>query len=240
MTFYLLNVIFTFLIFLTSANSPGCISSEFEEMKFWEKFVDAFHLSWTTFSTVGYGLISPVVVTDAFSGHHQCIGISILLSFESLIGVLSVGFSSAIIFGKLTRFQSNAQLTFSSILPVQFGEGYIDHDSEEDTVVTGDSSKDTSKGSRIPCPVLKFRIANELNSNRRGEIIDAELNVVATIDAKNSILGVRSEKGEYHKKQSDPYLLQCLEVKFIIYLHFSITMTLRSFQRRSETQHYAS
>ncbi len=42
------------------------------------------------------------------------------------------------------------------------------------------------------CPTLRFRIANELHSRRRGEIIDAKINAVATIEAKNCILGATS------------------------------------------------
>lgn len=46
----------------------------------------------------------------------------------------------------------------------------------------------------ISCPTLKFRILNQFHSTRRGEIIDAKLNAVATIDAKNSFIGIHGQE----------------------------------------------
>ncbi len=235
--FYGLNLLFAFIILASAIYKPECLSPNIGDIDYGLALGDAFQLSWTTFSTVGYGLISPATIGhfDNLTDQSYCAGVNVLLSFESLIGVLFVGFCSAIIFGKLTRFQSNAKVMFSSVMLVRFGDALMeDNDddddadeiekvnSESDTVTTFTmadtaSTKEESrnmlpsqeennpthavethsnKASHIPCPILRFRIVNEMHSNRRGEIIDAEVNVVATVDAKNSILGIRSEKGE--------------------------------------------
>lgn len=185
-----LNVMFSFVIAAVVAGSPQCVSPSVERLPFSEKLWDSFHLSWTTFSTVGYGLISPATSAAKKNGN-LCILLSFLLSFESLIGVLFVGFCAAILFGKITQFQGNAQIVFSSIISVTYGKGSNGEDEDEDTTI---SSGTNNTQSEIPCPVLRFKIANELHSMAKGEITDAVLHVVATIDAKNSILGIRSER----------------------------------------------
>jgi hypothetical protein len=84
--------------------------------------------------------------------------------------VLYSGFCGAILFGKILRIQSQAQVIFSDPMVVRFGSGV--------TVDQLDSDTDASK---IPCPVLEFRIVNRLFSEDGGEIMDATLNVVANI-----------------------------------------------------------
>eukprot|EP00558_Chaetoceros_sp_UNC1202_P004523 CAMPEP_0197235398 /NCGR_PEP_ID=MMETSP1429-20130617/2833_1 /TAXON_ID=49237 /ORGANISM="Chaetoceros sp., Strain UNC1202" /LENGTH=509 /DNA_ID=CAMNT_0042693977 /DNA_START=52 /DNA_END=1581 /DNA_ORIENTATION=+ len=202
-TFVVLQIVFAFLIVASLIRYPDCVNPSFDGISFERQMSDAFHLSWTTFTTVGYGIISPSTAgTDIFFDNPgqfhddgQCLLISFLLSFESLVGVLFVGFCSAILFGKLIQFQSNAQVRFSSILPVKFGREQVSN--YEDDVVSGsESSDDESDAGIIPFPVLKFRIVNLLHSNPRGAIIDGKLRVVASVDAKNSIMGV---KGDAHK-----------------------------------------
>ena len=46
----------------------------------------------------------------------------------------------------------------------------------------------------IPCPIIQFRVANELHGNRSGEILDASLNIIATVDAHNCIALVKTER----------------------------------------------
>jgi len=98
-SFFILTALFAFLIIAFVARAPDCTSPSLDGLLFKEKFNDAIHLSWTTFTTVGYGLISPstagsVVFLDDpafFDEEGQCLLVSFLLSFESLIGVLFVG-----------------------------------------------------------------------------------------------------------------------------------------------------
>ena len=102
-------------------------------------------------------------------------------------------FCSAILYGKLTSFQSNAKVSFSQIICVSYGEEVDDDD--DDSVDSDDYNGMSDMHKRkIACPTIRFRIANQLHSNQRGEIIDCSLNVFATIDAKNSILGIKSDR----------------------------------------------
>ena len=108
-------------------------------------------------------------------------------------------FCSAILFGKLTSFQNNAKVVFSDVMVITFGEKGISHgDSDDDDSDDEDGHKEQDpqvpRTEKINCPTIRFRIVNQLHANRSGEIIDANLNAVATIDAKDSILGVGGEK----------------------------------------------
>jgi hypothetical protein len=55
-------------------------------------FADAFSLSWTTFSTVGYGSTAPALGYQNNSPTH-CFFINFLCSLEALLGVLYSGFA---------------------------------------------------------------------------------------------------------------------------------------------------
>jgi hypothetical protein len=97
--FLALNILFALLILAFVARAPECLSPSLGDLNFYEKFNDALHLSWTTFTTVGYGLISPstggtsvfIDDPDFFDDEGRCLLVSFLLSFESLLGVLFVG-----------------------------------------------------------------------------------------------------------------------------------------------------
>ncbi len=186
---------------------------------------DAINLSWTTFSTVGYGAISPSTsayfegleggdidgdgeVDGEGSGHKyftntgSCAIMGILLSFESLVGILFVSFAGALLFVKLIQFQSNAQVKFSTVMIVKYGDGVeaqdiddINHDDEEDEDEDDSeehhpTSSRTKKQKEVttPCPILIFRIVNLLNSSKNGEIVNAHVNTVATVDLKNAVM----------------------------------------------------
>jgi hypothetical protein len=119
---------------------------------------------------VGYGSTSPAL------GHQNsdptnCVFINFICALEALVGVLYSGFCGAILFGKVLRIQSRAQVVFSDPIVVRYGSGVI-----------VDQIDDGSDCSKIPCPVLEFRIANRLFNESGGEIMDATLNVVASID----------------------------------------------------------
>ena len=64
-------------------------------------FADAFALSWTTFSTVGYGSTYPALGYQN-SSPTNCFFINFICSLESLVGVLYSGFCGAILFGKVS------------------------------------------------------------------------------------------------------------------------------------------
>ena len=115
----------------------------------------------STYTARGYENESPT----------NCFFVNYLCSLEALIGVLYSGFCGAILFGKVLRIQSHAQVTFSDPIVVRYGRGVVA--SDEESV-------------ELSCPVLEFRIVNRLFNEPGGEILDASLNVVANIDADDA------------------------------------------------------
>jgi hypothetical protein len=106
--------------------------------------------------------------------------ITAVCSLESFIGVLYSGFCGAILFGKVLRIQSHAQVIFSDPIVIRYGAGVETHLDEGEDEYTDAGKK------KIACPVLEFRIVNRLFNDIGGEIIDATLNVVASIDADDA------------------------------------------------------
>lgn len=91
-----------------------------------------------------------------------------LLSLMLFVVVLFYGadIMPAILFGKVLRIQSQAQVIFSDPIVIRFGSGVSDVDGGR----AAEASTDTEK--KIPCPVLEFRIANRLFNEVGGEIMD--------------------------------------------------------------------
>jgi hypothetical protein len=180
LTFFALVILFSAFITIAGRMDPQCVrigGKEFASSG--APFADAFALSWTTFSTVGYGSTYPAL------GHENdnptnCFFINFICSLESLIGVLYSGFCGAILFGKVLRIQSHAQVIFSDPLLIRYGSGV------SRTPGPGDHSSDEEAHRRTPCPVLEFRIVNRLFNEAGGEIMDASLNVVANINADDA------------------------------------------------------
>lgn len=98
---------------------------------------------------------------------------------------------AAIIFGKIARVQSMANVRFSDPVLIRYGLGVVgtgdndkggdDDDDQEDK--NDKEKKDVAEGTDIkvewPCPVLEFRIVNELSDRVGGEIMNATINVAA-------------------------------------------------------------
>eukprot|EP00551_Chaetoceros_affinis_P004521 CAMPEP_0203675716 /NCGR_PEP_ID=MMETSP0090-20130426/21931_1 /ASSEMBLY_ACC=CAM_ASM_001088 /TAXON_ID=426623 /ORGANISM="Chaetoceros affinis, Strain CCMP159" /LENGTH=655 /DNA_ID=CAMNT_0050542023 /DNA_START=321 /DNA_END=2288 /DNA_ORIENTATION=- len=216
--FVLFTVIFAFvIIFVAVAVEPMCVTSQIFHMKensnvtFMAMMNDAINLSWTTFSTVGYGMISPS--TSAYFGSEKeghkdfieggsCAVMGFLLSFESLVGILFISSAGAILFSKLIQFQSNAQVKFSTVMIVKYGDGVNaqdiddlddeDDDNNDEEEEEGENrlmDKQQKKEMTTPCPILIFRVVNLQHSSRGGgEIVNAHLNTVATVDLKNAVM----------------------------------------------------
>lgn len=91
------------------------------------------------------------------------------------------GFCGAILFGKVLRIQSYAQVTFSDPLLIRFGSGVSNADTPNATV----SGCDEDSSVPVPFPILEFRVVNRLYNEPGGEIMDALLNVVANKNAVN-------------------------------------------------------
>ncbi|KAI2504416.1 hypothetical protein MHU86_10005 [Fragilaria crotonensis] len=181
--FFAFTLLFAGFIFLAGQLDPQClrvVGQPFHPSS--AGFADAFTLSWTTFSTVGYGNAYPALGHENDSPSN-CTFITAICSLESLIGVLYSGFCGAILFGKVLRIQSRAQVVFSDPIVIRYGSGVEAHIEDDEDEYTETGKK------KIPCPVLEFRIVNRLFNDVGGEIIDATLNVVASIEPDGDAAG---------------------------------------------------
>jgi hypothetical protein len=188
--FYVWTLTFAILIYLIGMRSPDCINVN--GVDFGEdtaNFMDAYGLSWTTFSTVGYGLVHPATSATT-SNTRECTGITILTAIESFTGILFASFWGAIFLSKVTRVSSFAQVTFSECMVIRYGSGVgstveqhtpAPPDNGTDDGNSTDSSGDVEakqattifKCSTIKCPVLEFRVLNRLQKQKRGEISES-------------------------------------------------------------------
>jgi hypothetical protein len=141
---------------------------------------------------VGYGSTYPALSHEN-DDPANCFFITFICSLESFMGVLYSGFCGAILFGKVLRIQSHAQVIFSDPIVVRYGSGMQEHVDESELI--GDNDENINK--KIPCPVLEFGIVNRLFGEPGGEIIDASLNVVANVNARDA----------------DPVLIDALNVR---------------------------
>ena len=82
------------------------------------------------------------------------------------MGIIYAGFIGVIIFGKVLRIHSRAQVEFSDPIVVRYGSG-IANDFQ------------ISEDGMTPCPVLEFRVVNKMYDEVGGEIMDANMNCVA-------------------------------------------------------------
>lgn len=188
--FFLLVVIFTGLLVAAGRHDHQCIrvgGAPFASTG--ADFADAFALSWTTFATVGYGSTYPALGHENDSPS-DCAFVTLLCSMESFVGVLYSGFCGAILFGKVLRIQSQAQVIFSDPIVIRYGTGVHGHDEFH-----GDDGSAGDVPKRIPCPVLEFRVVNRLFAEVGGEIMDATLNVVANVDTEDEEAHVTESLG---------------------------------------------
>jgi len=196
--FMLLACVFAIAIHIVGIYQPTCISvgdgRNYEQAG--GQFIDAFVLSWTTLSTVGYGHIYPNLAID---GSPLCLSVNFFCTFESFVGVLFASFMGAVLMGKIARVQSFAPTTFSDPIVVRYGTGLHPNPADDDTESSSVKSTDTSK--QLPFPVLEFRVANRMHSAGGGEIMNCTLNVVASIleseaseDIKISVLHKSHQK----------------------------------------------
>jgi hypothetical protein len=227
---------FAVLIWIIGQVTPQCIGGvDFQTSP--AGFLDAYQLSWTTFATVvcliltrfalwmrqvllsdpnrlpceqqGYGLIYPA--TSATNTDTQKIGscalITMLTAFESFVGVVYASLCAALMFAKVGRVQSFAQLTFSDPMVIRYGKALMttdgspdddDYDDDDNCHTSGDGMI-VMNDQRIPCPVLEFRIFNRLDSITGGEIMDATLNMTACIDVSQADALLMAQAGRRKK-----------------------------------------
>ena len=202
--FFVLVMLFACIIIGAGRMDEDCVrigGAEFDQAG--SPFADAFALSWTTFSTVGYGSTYPAL------GHENdnptnCLFITVVCSLESFLGVLYSGFCGAILFGKVLRIQSHAQVLFSDPIVIRYGSALAQTDMTEPE---SDDDEDDEEKKKLPCPVLEFRVINRLFNEVGGEIMDATLNVVANVDANDADPSLRdaldSERQRFARNQQE-------------------------------------
>ena len=212
--FYAITLLFALFIWAVG-NGPGngiCVQigdRDFGNTTVADPFIDAFALSWTTFTTVGYGLVYPGTSTTIGPDHlikKECMGIMILTTMEAFIGILFSAIFGAIFFAKVARVSSFAQVSFSDAMIIKYATGitgklgcaYEVHDELHGGISSDDDegniSTTTYKKSKLPSPFLEFRIMNRLHQTRGGEIIDASINIVASVDGKYAAAQLRDAK----------------------------------------------
>lgn len=96
LVYFLVNVLFAFGYMLTGIGGLSIPVSETVQ----EKFLDAFFFSVQTLGTIGYGRISPV-----------SLGANLLVTVESLVGLLGMALAAGILFARFSRPQ--AKILFS-------------------------------------------------------------------------------------------------------------------------------
>ncbi len=149
----------------------------------------AFELSWTTFTTVGYGRIAPP------GDEEGCYATRFICSIEAIMGMGFVSMCSGVFYAKLLRFIGSAPVTFSSTLCVQYGKGLSDraHNMSDSSFNKSDLDdvEDEEPDERRfrytppsfvdksfnPFPVIEFRIVNNRANCPTGknEIWDAQV-----------------------------------------------------------------
>mmetsp|Transcript_8269 Transcript_8269/g.15478 ORF Transcript_8269/g.15478 Transcript_8269/m.15478 type:complete len:546 (-) Transcript_8269:135-1772(-) len=202
--FFVLCLLFAGFLALAGHFHPDCmvVSGDPYGTNPASKFSDAFAMSWTTFTTVGYGNVYTATGNDFDqSDSEDCTGVVFLCTLESFTGLLYAGMCAAILFGKVNRVQSHAHLTFANAVCLQYEDGgieLVDDDlSDSDCDVNDSEVEEGEKKSGLDissvshkvarptfretfkgCPVLKFQVVNDFCNKGGGEIVDGMMKVV--------------------------------------------------------------
>jgi hypothetical protein len=214
--YFVVMLIFAFFLWIAGNAQPACIvaagapfgDNDTEDAT---RFSDAFALSWTTFTTVGYGMIYTAVGGDfqpngpggkLETEPHHCSWVVTLCTLEAFLGLLYAGMCAAILFGKVNRVQSHANIVFSNSVCLQYEEVEEDDD-DDDEEEEGDEELFRPR-SVPPMTILTRKDSNglsidslsgeegeEKNSKERGgggggvNVKRSTLNSFASIDEEN-------------------------------------------------------
>ncbi|KAL3788196.1 hypothetical protein HJC23_004663 [Cyclotella cryptica] len=115
-TYYALVFTFAGILVQMEKRTDGRCALDAEQI--WttsQEYELAFELSWNTFTTVGYGQVSP-------SGYENgCYSFRVLCASFAFLGLLFNSLSAAIFFSKLERYLTRSNITFSSSICIQYG-----------------------------------------------------------------------------------------------------------------------
>lgn len=133
------------------------------------------------------------------------------MAIEAFTGVLFAGVLGAILVGKVARIQSVAQVRFSDPICVRYGSGVLEcmDDDEDNGLIDAPVDKGESEVSpkEVPCPVLEFRIVNDLSEQKGGEIVNASVAVVATTLAEMDEADLSEKDVSSRSKPSSNHVL---------------------------------
>jgi hypothetical protein len=119
--YFLITLFFGLILMVVGTSQPECITTGGDHFGTnpLTMFNDAYELSWTTFTTVGYGNSytstgNDLVAADGTTKAHECSLVVLLCNAEAFFGLLYAGMCGAILFGKVNRVQSHAKLIFAN------------------------------------------------------------------------------------------------------------------------------
>jgi hypothetical protein len=130
----------------------------------------------------------------------RCTGIAILCALDAFVGILFGSFCLAIFFGKVSRLGTHAQVIFSDPLVVRYGRGLGEKVDDDESSSGGTDDEKKRERNSWPCPVLEFRVINRLHSTDGGELMDATLNVVASIKEEQACGTIRNALEDRRRK----------------------------------------
>jgi len=154
----------------------------------------AFELSWTTFTTVGYGQVAP-------SGE-DCYPIRVGCSFFAFMGLLFNSLSAAIFFSKLERVLTKASVTFSSSICLQFNTIDADRGARVDSYRKMGFGLRSVEGEAVPYPFLEFRIMNDHANHKSRAVRNASCAALVSLSGKHAelISGEAQQSSELYKE----------------------------------------
>ena len=157
--YFVITILFGLLLMVAGTAQPECIRSGGDQYGSnpFTKFNDAYELSWTTFTTVGYGntytsTANDLVAEDGTTNAPDCAWVVLLCNAEAFFGLLYAGMCGAILFGKVNRVQSHAKLIFANAVCLQYEE--IDEE-EEDADNDDTRSERSAKSERSAGKVIR-------------------------------------------------------------------------------------
>lgn len=169
--YFAIMLLFAVLFLIAGKAHPACIvvaGTPFGDnmSEDFTLFNDAFALSYTTFTTVGYGMIYSAVgnnfVPNGPTGEFatkpsQCSWVVMLCTTEAFLGLCYAGMCAAILFGKVNRVQSHANVIFSNAVCLQYEWVREQYDFEGDD----DDDDDADDKSGTETQLREYETCNE-------------------------------------------------------------------------------
>jgi len=164
--FIVLCLLFAGLLLAAGEMHPDCIvvSGKDYGTNPSTKFGDSFALSWTTFTTVGYGNTYPATGEDFDRAVTvDCAGVVFLCTLEAFLGLIYAGMCAAIMFGKVNRVQAHAHLSFANAVCLQYEDVETKTQFVDDYTTDSDCDEEFFEGNSSERKV-KFSAASLVNS----------------------------------------------------------------------------